>query len=302
MKLLRGIFNGKAALQAVDLSDILISISDDERKKLQKIILDIYKDILGVCQQNGWTPYLVGGSALGAIRHNGFIPWDDDLDVGMLRNEYDLFLAAFDEIYHDKYLIMSPGNRNGVKTRFAKILKRGTLLKEFLSTQDDEKNGIFVDIFPIDNVPDSDIQKNIKGILSDILAYISSQVYTYVNRNQDIVEALKRTGYVNYTVRMLVGKVFSIKSPEWWFEKYDRCVQYSKKTTRFCTIAAGRKHYFGEMIERNKIVPAKFVTFCDIEAPVFNNVNSYLSHMYGDYMKIPPQDKRERHYVKEIRF
>jgi lipopolysaccharide cholinephosphotransferase len=114
---------------------------------------------------------LVGGSALGAIRHNGFIPWDDDLDVGMLRNEYDLFLAAFDEIYHDKYLIMSPGNRNGAKTRFAKILKRGTLLKEFLSTQNDEKNGIFVDIFPIDNVPDSDIQKNIKGILSDILAY-----------------------------------------------------------------------------------------------------------------------------------
>lgn len=143
MKLLRGIFNGKAALQAVDLSDILISISDDERKKLQKIILDIYKDIWGGCQQNGWTPYLVGGSALGAIRHNGFIPWDDDLDVGMLRNEYDLFLAAFDEIYHDKYLIMSPGNRNGAKTRFAKILKRGTLLKEFLSTQNDEKKWHF---------------------------------------------------------------------------------------------------------------------------------------------------------------
>lgn len=302
MNIFRNIFNGKAALQAVDLSDILVSISDDERSKLQDIILDIYKDVFEVCQQNGWTPYLIGGSALGAIRHKGFIPWDDDLDVGMLRDEYDLFIKKFDEIYHSKYLVMSPGNPNGAKTRFTKILKKKTLLKEFLSTQDDDKNGIFLDIFPIDNVPDNRIEMNIKGIMSDLLAYISSQVYTYVNRNPDIVEAFKRTGYVNYTVRMLVGRIFSIKSPEWWFEKYDKCVQYPKYITHFCTIAAGRKHYFGEVIERSKIVPAKLVTFCDMDAPVFGNVESYLSHMYGDYMKIPPEEKRERHYVKEIRF
>lgn len=302
MKQIKNIFNGKSAFQSINMKGISRPISDEERVQLQNILVEIYRDILTYCQEKGWTPYLVGGSALGAVRHKGFIPWDDDLDVGMLRDEYEKFITEFESEYGSKYIVNSPGKSQKAKVRFTKVLKKSTVFKELIAIDDDDLNCIFVDIFPIDNVSNNRIIRTMKGIYADCLAYISSQVFNYYNRSAKLIEALKRTGKLNYAVRMLTGHLFGVKKPDWWFQKYDSAVRCKDSNSVYCTISAGRKHYFGEMIERDKVVPARYIDFCGIQAPVFRNVEFYLSNMYGNYMEIPPAEKRERHYIQELSF
>ena len=298
---LKKIFDGRSAFRSADLSDMEFFVTDEQREKLQHVLVDIYIDIANVCSENNLTPFFMGGSALGAIRHKGFIPWDDDLDLGMMREEYERFIHAFEEKFSDKYIVSAPG-RKATVSRFTKIIKRGTTFEGLFSSKNDELNGIFIDIFPIDNVPDNKLIKAYKGINADCLAYISSQVYSYCNRTLESKEALRRTGRMNYSIRTIIGKIFSIKSPDWWFERFDRCVQYSKQNTRYCTVAPGRKHYFGEVIEREKILPVHHAEFCGLDVALFNDIDAYLSNLFGNYMEIPPVEKRERHSIKKLEF
>ena len=107
---------------------------------------------------------------------------------------------------------------------------------------------------------------------------------------------------MNYVIRRVIGTIFSFRSSTKWFNVLDKAFQYHDNNSEYCGLPAGRKHYFGDCHLRKDLLPAKFVPFCDIQAPVFNNVDAYLKKLYGEYMTIPPVDKREKHYLKELRF
>ena len=126
----RNLFNSKEALTAIDNSDVLIEVTEEQRTALQALLLDMYKEIFEVCSRHNITPFLVGGSAIGAVRHKGFIPWDDDLDIGMTRDDYKCFEIVFDGELGDKYILNAPNRSKKVKTRFPKILKKGTVCRE----------------------------------------------------------------------------------------------------------------------------------------------------------------------------
>lgn len=302
MIIINNLFSPRNAFRAIKVSGLVSPINEEQRKQLQSTILDVYKDILNVCHDINATPFLVGGSALGAVRHEGFIPWDDDLDIGMMRSEYEEFLDVFQDRFRDKYFVNSAGRSVNAKARFTKIFKKGTICKEMISPKDDNLNGIFVDLFPIDNVPNNIILRKLKGHYCNLLEYISSQVYYSECMDEESRKLIKEYDRVGYYLRDFIGKIFGLCSSSQWFAKINKFEQSNDIDSMFCTLAAGRKHYFGEMIERSIIMPPKYLNFNGIKAPVFHNVEKYLSNLYGDYMEIPPIEKRESHMVKELSF
>lgn len=273
-------------------------LTDEQIKKVQKISLEIYKDILAVCEQNHLVVMMGGGSVLGTIRHKGFIPWDDDMDLMMSREDYEKFINLFDTTLSHKYNINIKSELPGVITR---IEKKNTIMTGILSNPQYPQDGIGVDITPIDSVPDNKLIYYIKGILITCLFVVITSRRVYALRTslsqRYFCQTLPMT--LVYYMRLCIGFLSCIvpyKKLHYWFDKF---VASSKKT-KYVTIASGRKHYFGETLPTEIFFPVKRRMFENVIAYVPNDYDRYLSNLYGNYMKMPPEDKREHHTVVDF--
>lgn len=298
--ILKQLSNSKAMLNSIEIKDCLIEVDEKLRKELQTILLEMFRDVSRVCKDNEIEFVLVGGSALGAERHKGFIPWDDDLDIGMTRDNYIKFVDIFETELGAKYELCAPNYARNAKTRFPKILKKNTVLQELIDSHDKNLQKVFLDIFVIDNVPQGRIHRQIKGTYCNFLEFISGTVFFYENADELTKDIYCRASLANYYIRMLIGKFFSFYSAAKWNDIVDKAIQYNNKSTHDVTLATGRKHYFGEILEKDRLFPLVFREFEGEKAPVFKDNKYYLSRLYGDYMKIPPIEKRERHFIRRI--
>ena len=121
--------------------------------KLHSIQVEILDEIIRICDSNNLDYYLIGGTLLGAIRHKGFIPWDDDLDIAMPRDAYDKFISLCYSELSDDYILDSFKNNSGYWLPFIKIRKKNTIYEEkAISAKRNIPKGVWVDIFPLDNV------------------------------------------------------------------------------------------------------------------------------------------------------
>ncbi|MEC1714850.1 LicD family protein [Schinkia azotoformans] len=286
-----------AMASSVGKSDFLYNLNDAEREGLKKCLLEMYKDVAEVCSKYGLTIMLGGGSVLGAVRHKGFIPWDDDMDLNMERKDYLKLISIFNEELSDKYYLAAPSVYGTSKHCFARIYKKHTLLVDISNINQSTNNGVYLDIFPLDYVPNSRILQLVKGFFANALNYISLSVFMHSNKNDTLKKYLFKTkeGRISFRQRKIVGAVFSFISYQRWVYWFDMFVSDSKKK-KYCTFASGRKHYLGELMESEVIFPVSKAEFEGIVVNIPNNVNAYLTNLYGDYMKVPPVEKRERHY------
>jgi lipopolysaccharide cholinephosphotransferase len=254
-----------------------------------------------VCDKHNLTIMLGGGSALGAVRHGGFIPWDDDLDLNMPRKDYLKFIGLFDNELSDKYQITAPNSQFDVRNIFIKIYKKNTRLVEMFNVNSDTPKGIFIDIFPIEYAPMNKVVRSLKGTLANLIYYIGTSASLYQLQNNIIKDYFfsTKTSKRNYNLRLSIGSIASVMSYKKWFNLYDRLFSQGKESDLVC-IPAGRKHYFGEILPKSVFYPVKETTFNGLKAYIPNNVDTYLKNLYGDYMEIPPEEKRERHFVVEF--
>ena len=279
----------------------LITLSDEQLHQVQRIALEAVKDIVSVCSDLGSNYHLTGGSALGVVRHQGFIPWDDDVDIDIARKDLLPFLEEFSRRFSDKYWIHGPHSPDAHCVRCYQIRRKGTIFRGCADPSSSE-SGIAVDLPVMENTFDNVVLRRIHGYISLILGLIVSCRRFYMNRNYllNLASACPDI-QKKFRTKVRIGWVFSFASLHAWTGLYDRWNAICRdEDSEFVTVPTGRKHFFGELYRRSDFAEATTGTFEDIDVKIPREWDRYLTHMYGDYMTIPPKEKQERHLLAEF--
>ena len=254
--------------------------------ELQSVLLEILRYFHDVCEQHHIRYYVVGGTCLGAIRHHGFIPWDDDIDVGLPRKDYDKLIEVLKDQKDGKYVLECPGENEDFVYSFCKLYDTETTLTE--NTRYKSRRGSYIDIFPLDGAGDT------------------------------MEEALQHFKKIDRRNNMIHTKICAINPHRKFYKNAaivaGRCIPEflcSWKRMRDKTDALCRSKSFegavyacnpyGAWHEREIIETAIWgnptpYTFENITVYGPENADAYLTHVYGDYMTPPPKDKQGSHH------
>jgi len=248
-----------------------VIMSKDYKRKLQLKMLEMIKYIDNICRENKIEYYLLYGSALGAVRHKGFIPWDDDFDIGMTYENYKKFILVCDKcLDKKKYFLQSMDSDPNYYLSFMKIRDITTTLVEVDNKDKDIVYGVYIDIFPLVGVPSGKFKRKLLEInrafaLSANINVINNKVLYFIFR----------------VFLLLVGKknILNICMKN--------CVKYScNDYDDWCSIFDGDGMTVN-MTTKQIMGTPKLLDFEDTLLPVPENYDEYLKYFYGDYMKIP---------------
>lgn len=292
----------------------MIRLDGELLKKYQSVVLSVAEDIIAVCEEENITYHLTGGSALGAVRHHGFIPWDDDIDIDILSSDFDRFVEAFGKAYPEKYSIQTCRTpRYGIminKVRLRDSVMRG---KEDLDSPD---CGIFVDLIRIENTFDNAVLRKIHGFFCMGMGFLLSCRNFYKNRKlmMQLLDSLaenpafeerqqlKETRKV-FRNKIRIGRLLAFMTVRRWAILTQWCYGLCKNgNSEYVSVPGGRNHYFGEMYRRDGFVETVPMEYEGHMWRVPKDYDGYLRHMYGDYLNVPEGDQREEHVILELRF
>lgn len=282
-------------------NDSLVILDDSQLKDLQACILSVAEDVISFCEKHDIAYNLGGGSALGAVRHKGFIPWDDDIDIDMPRVDFERFKVLFSKEMGDKYWLHVPGETDNYGMIIGHVRKKGTRLRGHSDFEDE--CGVFIDIFIKENTYDNFLLRLLHGIGSQFYGLIVSCSRFYVLKDQYIAlanadPALLRT----VRVKAAIGALFSWKSVKDWAKAADTWNSKCKNTlSQYVTVPGGRHHYFGEMRPRDMFGQGTPMLFEGHSWLVPEQYESYLIDHFGlDYMQVPQEAQREKHAYLEF--
>lgn len=278
----------------------LRTLTQADVEQVQQVLLGMMDDFDRLCRKHGLTYFLCGGSALGAARHQGFIPWDDDLDLAMPRADYDRLAELITKEYSDRYWVQTIHNSALYDLPFLKMRKKGTRFLE-LFDPDPDCAGIFLDVFPMENVPNSCVFRGLHGAVSSFLHLCCSCVRMNVKKDRYFAYFDDAKFLKTVKIKAFLGKCLSFFSLHRWCvmtEKWD--ARYRNAKTKFVSIPTGRGHYFGEVVAREIMLPPREVPFADRSYFTMADPDKYLTNLYGDYHQIPPVEKREVHGILEL--
>lgn len=259
-----------------------------QTQHLQKVILMIAKDIDKLCMENGIEYYLFGGTALGAKRHGGFIPWDDDLDIVLLPEYYDKFITLCkNELNKNKYKLQEGGK--DWPEHFSKIRLKGTHIKEIGQYYiDEESDGIYVDVFRVDYASNSKFGRMIQYYWGKLLLSYNMSLKGY--KPDSLAKRLMNCLAKSMRIRLIRNFVSS------------QYFKYNQTPTNWISDVLGRTRYHSAYVTRDVYGKPTYIKFEDTELPAHEKIEEYLKTTFGDYMVLPPEDKRVGLHIQSIDF
>ncbi len=255
--------------------------------KLKEIQIELLNEIDRICKKHNIKYQLFAGSLLGAVRHEGFIPWDDDIDICMLRNDYENFINLAKQELNNKYYLQLPEEKNNIFS-YAKLRKNNT---EMIEKEIEHKNihhGIFVDIFQMDNV----FPKTIKGMIHKIKL---NWVYT--------LRSTKRNIYHKNIVIRNIKRILNFihrKNYNYYVKKINSiAMKYNKEKAKYVAhLTCGKinRNYNGFIYHIDDFNNSIYLEFEGKKYPAPRRYHELLTMQYGDYMTPPPLEKQKPHH------
>ena len=261
-------------------------------RKMQLVELDMLKELDRICKENGITYILDAGTLLGAYRHKGFIPWDDDVDVRMLRSEYERFCEVCKtELDTDKYFLQNHKTDPGYRWGYARILRNGTSFQRAGQDMLKMKRGIFIDIFPCDSIPDNKIKRR----LFTVKSWIGRKMLYSEVALGNYKPGIRKFGFwfLNLLPKSKAYDIFEkqeLKSNKYETERV-RCQGWGDAVET----AGFKREWFTE---------TDTIWFEDSYFTCPKDTVGYLEHSFGkDFMTPPPEEQRKpRHTATFVAF
>lgn len=270
-------------------------VTKEQQPRWNAIIVDVLRAFDSICREHGLTYFCGGGTAIGAVRHHGIIPWDDDIDLFMPRPDYDRFLQIASQTDLGNYEVLTPWNTADYPFHFSKMCNRHTTLVEEADTPC--ITGLFIDIFPLDGTA-SDRTEAIR---------LKHQFRRISNRLEAISTHNTFTQYISLLKRRKEWGRFAVKTIGFFLRKPMRrwllrrmesiCRSHDYNSAEnvvvYCGVYDEREIYPKVWVEGSVLME-----FEGLQVPLSIGYDAYLRQFFGDYMQLPPEEKRISHHVK----
>lgn len=262
--------------------------------KLHTVILDALKEFDRVCRKYDITYFVGFGTAIGAVRHQGFIPWDDDVDVCMMREEYEKLRAVPCDEWDDRYFLTDPRDDYKMhRTLFPCMFIKGTAFEtegqiKLFKTDGEESYPIHIDIFLFDSFEQSKLSKMIKKVDNfKRLVLYSKCKFNVVKTDSLKAKTVCRVKRMMSTLLKVTGNTSE--------KIYQRYLRFLKKNTgdhvsSFELVETYEKIKFVSTYD--EMFPVVYLPFEDMQVPMQKNYHEIMTRLYGDYMAMPPLEKR----------
>ncbi len=266
----------------------------DVLKKLQETELDMLKDFAELCEKHNIDYFGCGGTCIGAVRHGGFIPWDDDIDIAFTRAEFDRFVEVAKKEFAGKYTVLNADNDPNYVLMSTRLVKVGTKFQEECFKNSKCDFGIFLDLYCFDNVPDDEKLMKKQAFWAWfwskllIMCEVSHPTLYVTGIKKTIISTVSFLGH--YFLKLVPNaKKFFYKKAKANATKYR-----NQKTKRIAYLFDPQ--LYTSMISLDDVIPTKKLPYSGLNVRFPGKIESYLTKRYGpDYMTPPPEEKRHNH-------
>lgn len=262
---------------------------------LQKLLIEMLSDLSFACEKHGIDYFGGGGTAIGAVRHRGIIPWDDDIDISFRYQDQDRLIEAVKKEFGDKYWFGNPELEKGFPYIPLHMCRTGTIFMESVYDDKSFNSGVFLDLYPYFDVY-SDRKKAKKQIL---LAWFWGKMYVLYFASSPV---LYITGFKKKLVLAgckIANKLMHVAhvDPMWFYRKAMKyCTSCMKEGADSDSIGwFFDPSPYTSIIRKKDVYPTRHLEFSGLNIRFPHDVDKYLTNRYGDYMTLPPENKRHNH-------